>query len=120
MLHSLSQGLPDALFGKTLREVYITFLTNSGSDDWNQFTRLIGLFSAQELRNRVEACITVLKEVADTSLMVFSISNPLILFQEELKRLEVEEDTNSPNTRNIFVPLGKKMDKFELKAVRKI
>ena len=121
MIHSFSQGLPDALFGKTLREVYVTFLTNSGSSDWEQFLRLIGLCSAHELRSRIEACVDVLKKMSSSGgLSLLSVNNPLICFLEELNRLEAEdvEEIASVKHQNLFAPQqGKKMDKFELKAV---
>ena len=121
MLHSLSQGLPDALFGKTLREVYITVLTDSGATDWNQFLRLMGLCSAHELRSRIESCVNTLKEtIDDSAAAVLSFNNPLVCFLEELNRLEAEDadDMAAAKSRNLFVPQqGRKMDKFELKAV---
>jgi len=120
MVHSFSQGLPDALFGKTLREVYVTFLTNGGSDDWDQFLRLIGLCSAHELRSRIEASLDVLKEMTNSGgSLLLSFRTSLICFLEEINRLEAEnvEEIVSAKSQNLFAPQeGKKMDKFELRA----
>ena len=120
MIHSFSQGLPDALFGKTLREVYVTFLTNGGSNDWDQFLRLIGLCSAHELRSRIEASVDVLKEMTSSGgSLLLSFNNPLVCFLEELNRLEAENvEVPSVHSQNLFAPQqGKKLDKFELRAV---
>ena len=100
--------------------MYVNLLTDGGSKDWGQFTRLLGLSSAYELRTRIEAALAKLNEFNA------SVSSPLytslVIFLEELKRLENEpiaEDTSttSPKSQNVFVPQGKKLDKFELKAV---
>ncbi len=119
VLHALSEGMPDALFGKTLREVYVNSLAGGESEDWNQFTRLISLSSAHELKTRIEAALVTLKE-AGASNAVSNHSASLLLFTEELKRLEEAPDVDivcSPKSQSVFVPQGKKLDKFELKAV---
>lgn len=99
--------------------MYVNLLTDGGSKDWGQFTRLLGLSSAYELRTRIEAALAKLNEFNA------SVSSPLytslVIFLEELKRLENEpiaEDTSttSPKSQNVFVPQGKRLDKFELKA----
>lgn len=114
--------MPDALFGKSLREVYVNLLIGSESEDWDQFIRLLNVSSAHELRNRIESAFTTLKE-SDTSLSLSDFSTSLILFSEELKHLEEKQKTDaatSPKSQNVFAPQGKKLDKFELKAVSEI
>ena len=115
--------MPDALFGKSLREVYVNLLIGSESEDWDQFIRLLNVSSAHELRNRIETAFTMLKE-CDTSNSLSDFTTSLILFSEELKHLGETKKTDaaatSPKSQNVFVPQGKKLDKFELKAVRGI
>lgn len=115
--------MPDALFGKSLREVYVNLLIGSESEDWDQFIRLLNVSSAHELRNRIETAFTMLKE-CDTSNSLSDFTTSLILFSEELKHLGETQKTDaaatSPKSQNVFVPQGKKLDKFELKAVRGI
>lgn len=113
--------MPDSLFGKSLREVYVNLLTGSESGDWDQFIRLIGVSSSHELRNRISAALLSLKECPDASTSTSDISTSLVIFSEELKRLEEapEDDTiSSPKSQKVFSSQGKKLDKFELKAVR--
>ena len=119
ILHALSEGMPDALFGKTLREVYVNSLAGGESEDWNQFIRLIGLSSSHELKMRIESALVILMESGASNSS--DLSNNLVVFTEELKRLEETPDADiggSPKSQNVFVPQGKKLDKFELKAVR--
>jgi hypothetical protein len=110
--------MPDALFGKSLREIYVNFLIGSQSEDWDQFIRLLNVSSAHELRSRIKVSLATLKE-CDTSNSLSNFSTSLVLFSEELIRLEeVQTDcATSPKNQNVFVPQGKKLDKFELKAV---
>lgn len=110
--------MPDALFGKSLREVYVNLLIGGESQDWDQFIRLLNVSSAHELRTRIEAALTTLKE-CDSSGSLSDFSTSLVLFSEELLRLEESKksDATSPKSQNVFVPQGKKLDKFELKAV---
>lgn len=111
--------MPDSLFGKSVREVYVNSLVEGGPEDWEQFIRLINVSSAHELRTRIESAILTLKESDPTS----SLSNfptSLVIFSEELRRLEeapANETATSPKSQNKFVPQAKKMDKFELRAV---
>lgn len=96
-------------------------MTDGGSKDWSQFTRLIGLSSAYELRTRIEAALAKLNEY--NGFVSSPLSTSLVLFLEELKRLEEEPDSHdtatSPKNQNIFVAQGKKLGKHELKAVSK-
>ncbi|XP_046460539.1 origin recognition complex subunit 3-like [Daphnia pulex] len=118
IIHSLSDGMPDALFGKSLREVYVNLLIGGESEDWEQFLRLLNVSSAHELRTRIEAALTTLKE-CDSSGSLSDFSTSLVLFSEELLRLEESKKSDavsSPKSQNVFVPQGKKLDKFELKA----
>lgn len=111
--------MPDALFGKTLREVYVNSLSGSESEDWNQFIRLLNVSSAHELKSRIEAALAILKESTGSN-TASDFSTSLLIFAEELKRLEeapAADTASSPKSQNVFVPQGKKMDKFELKAV---
>lgn len=111
--------MPDSLFGKSLREVYINSLADGGSEDWEQFIRLLNVSSSYELRSRIESAILTLRE-SDTATSLSDFSTSLVVFAEELKRLEETPDNDlcgSPKSQNVFVPKGKKMDKFELKAV---
>lgn len=118
LIHSLSEGLPDAPFGKTLRECYVNLLADSSSDDWNQFTRLFSLSSAHELKTRLESALKNLKEFSESPC---DSATSILLFLEQLRRLEEDNLTegNPGSSRNeqIFIPQGKKLDKFELKAV---
>lgn len=118
ILHCLSDGMPDALFGKSLREVYINFLIGAESEDWDRFIQLLNISTSYELQSRIQAALTTLKE-SDVSSALSDFSTSLVLFSEELKRLEQAPDTDtatSPKSPNVFVPKGKKLDKFELKA----
>jgi hypothetical protein len=111
--------MPDALFGKSLREVYVNLLIGGETEDWEQFIRLLNVSSAHELRTRIEAALTTLKE-CDSSGSLSDFSTSLVLFSEELLRLEESKKSDavsSPKSQNVFVPQGKKLDKFELKAV---
>lgn len=111
--------MPDALFGKSLREVYINFLIGAESEDWDRFIQLLNISTSYELQSRIQAALTALKE-SDVSSALSDFSTSLVLFSEELKRLEQAPDTDtatSPKSPNVFVPKGKKLDKFELKAV---
>ena len=122
VLHALSDGMPDSLFGKSLREVYINLLADNVAEDWDQFVRLIGLSSSHELRHRIDAALLCLKESVDSSASMSDSSTSLVVFSEELKRLEenpADDQLTSPKSQNVFTPQGKKLDKFELKAVNK-
>ena len=95
-------------------------LADGGKEDWKQFTRLLSLCSAHELRSRIEATLTTLRASDQTGAST-STSSSLILFLEQLRRLEETGGTSkSPNAKepSVFVAQGnKKLDKFELKAV---
>lgn len=111
--------MPDALFGKSLREVYVNFLIGAESEDWERFIQLLNVSTMHELQSRIQAALTGLKESGISNALSDS-STSLLLFLEELKRLEQTPTTDgatSPKSQNVFVPKGKKLDKFELKAV---
>ena len=110
--------MPGPLFGKTLREVYVNFLAGNTSEDWSQFIRLLNVSSSVELQNRLERTIDVVKSIPNANSWTLSISSRLFLFLEELKRLDNEDEEVAKKDKNVFVAQGKKLDKFELKAVR--
>ena len=116
LVHTFSHGFPESLFGKTLREVYVTFLTNTAKEDWTQFIRLLNLSSAQELSTRIDAALVTLQSLPTSTSAVLTVCSKLVLFLEELKRLNEEEEVEQ-KSKKAFVPQGKKLDKFELKAV---
>lgn len=110
--------MPDGLFGKTLREVYVNLLSGIETEEWNTFVRLVSVSSAYELKTRIDAAIATLKEWDESNLMSDTLSS-FVIFSEELKRLEEAPVTYAADdsSQNIFSAQGKKMDKFELKAV---
>lgn len=118
LLHSLSEGLPDSLFGKTLREVYVNMLAGSRTEDWKQFMQLMNLSSAHELRTRIESALATLTELDSTS-KTSNISTKLTHFLEQLRRLEGKQATEKSPSKDqaaLTPQANKKLS--ELKAVR--
>ena len=118
LLQTFSEGLPDSLFGKTFREVYVLFLANAGDDDWTQFIKVLNLLSAHELQTRMENTLSVLKSLPVSNSSTMQMSGRLFLFLEELRRLDKEQDDKQDEKeKQAFVSQGKKLNIAELRAV---